>query len=990
MSKTIQKYLKDGSLENYSINSIEDVYRMYPVENNKTIKLRISLPGKKIIIKIKIYDTNSEKQLRDEILFNEKIQSSFPDNNLVKILDIYKIDELSLKILLNKLPMKYVSDLSEFIRGEFLVMIYENYENLFHMGNDMILVNRMNQIITNTEHKTLLFFSFIANLIHYYINIHNDSNNILDMTDVDIFNIGFRYSNIKKNINITIDNVNHSIQSNVEYYENYFIELIIVDYTGIANTNKLFNVNNFMPVNNNILYKYLTENTKYPYFPIETIKNIFGDVAAYTITNLSWIEKLTWSVNSQIEYFVNLYNLYDSHKFNDTTNSKVDNTYALNILQSKILINCQDKSLKCANEEINKLMDGFNNLQLILKHPNHVNSTEIGKIPSNLSNLYRKYEDIYGSNIFGSNKGITIEEKFTRRICIARYQYSQLKTAYLVSKSILENNYDFFDKFITKQLNKMMNLFETELYTVNGKFQKELFTQHFTTMTVDFIMPPINQFEQSDFLEKSYTDMIFDFIMSIKHNGNIRNKLFIYVAFSKILHYALIRKIFLIFYVNETKSDPKILFKYGINNNRITMDHINSTEEFKFDVVAYCKKHVLNYTIIDDRYVTVKGLLPLKKDDLGTDDLKTYLFDLIDKNLKYTFLLYLYDYFKYGFHGRIRFDGNKLKHKDYILVPKNADIIYPKVDAYEYYRRSNDSISFFDRGIDTQRMSVLEMDNIFIESFKNGEPVVAGTSGHTATIILCAGYLEEMFGPDQPDRFVEFINSMKIMTMICIATMFPRKDHSIFEMYRALQLFNDPFRTNKFTCPNENINTGSCFKWLLDGTTYSVDNIKFNGNDVYTNLQNKIGKSFEYYLSPEYKRIINDVVNVFFHDNQVITSSDLVKMISTIINKKFNDINAELFIIMSIIRKEGERLWMSDAEYAYNIELKHLSIRNFVNNNYSVPEFLTNDDIFLYEDDIVTCTRSVNDIIKPVNDFDNTCLILQKIYRKLSKNVCFR
>ncbi len=51
------------------------------------------------------------------------------------------------------------------------------------------------------------------------------------------------------------------------------------------------------------------------------------------------------------------------------------------------------------------------------------------------------------------------------------------------------------------------------------------------------------------------------------------------------------------------------------------------------------------------------------------------------------FLLYLYEDFKYGSSGRIRFDWNKVKPKDYILLPQSESILYPDMDIYEFYRK---------------------------------------------------------------------------------------------------------------------------------------------------------------------------------------------------------------------------------------------------------------------------------------------------------------
>lgn len=999
MNNTIDLFIENNVLLKFDIDLTDiSFYRIYPINDDKTIKLRISslhhsnfiherIKHNKIIVKIKILDDITVQNTKNEIIFNQKIQTDMPSNNIPLIFDIYKIDALSLKYILNKLPTRYIIDLLEFIRGEFLFIIYENYENLFHMGNDMMLINRMNQISTHIEDKILLFYSFLFYLVYYY-------NNEFDMSGVDIFNIAFQYVNLEEHINILSNRNINNITTTIKTDNHYFIKPIIVDYVGKIGKKNLFDVNKFMPFDNVVLYKFITENIKYPYLPIELIRNIFGDVPAYIITNLSWINANITDVNSQINYLSQTYDIYRNAKYTPIDKfmkkSKfVNNIKQLNDQQFNILMKCDDLTLSCMNKEFLKKINEYTNLEIVIKSPVDTNITNIGKIPENLVNFFRKYKNTYGTDIFGSNDNISVLEKFIRRICLSRYQYSQLKYAYLIAKSILEDNYDFFINFLIKQMNNIFSMFKEQLYIVNGIFRKDIFVLHFLTLTTDFTIPSINKFEHSIFLEESYIDVIYDFIDGIIKKGNIRNKLFIYLAFSKMLHYTLIRKLFLIFFTRENNMDTNILFKYGINNNKITMNVLQETN-FNFDVDVYCREYGLNFNLISYRYHIIKELVPLKKDDIGTDNLKTYLFDVLDKNIKSVFLLYIYEDFKYGTTSRVRFDWNKIEPKDYILIPKYNNIIYPPVDIFEFYRQKNNYISFLDRGVDTQRMSVYDKDNIFIESYRKGEPVLAGASGHTADILLCLGYFEKS------DNLFIFLNAMKIMILICVSVMFPRKDHSIFEMYRALQLFNKPFGTSVFTCPEKNSKIGSCFRWLLTENYYELNyngiDYNFNGNKIYQKLDN-MGRSFEYYLSVPYRHFIKDIVNIFYTEKEnKININDLINNIAETKKyfKDFNHFNRELFIIMSIMRHEGKKLWMDDAEYAYNIELKHISMRNFINNNYPIPSIFTNDDIFLYEDNIVTCTRSVDDIIKPFDDFDNNCLILQKIYRTLSIAKCFR
>lgn len=1081
MKRTIKNFLT-GSItyfdtEKYFSNPNLYYYRIYPVEDNKTIKIRVSTTDNtiihpeinktKIILKIKILEDSIVRSLRKEIITNRNARKQLhskgnlryvpatsrnPSNTdtyssgidissssssvnisgdssgktssndlsnmsskssnesltdyfepnpfeldkpsttinrisktkyISKIIGVYRLNAKSFKTILNNLPNKHILDLSEFIQGDFLLSIYNNYENIYYVRNDFMLMNKLHTTIPLEINRNRLFFSFLFLLFYLHQNNYNTLN-------VELFNIGLSHNNSDKLVSLKTIKGRRTVPLTINYEHGGYIEPILIDYVAMSNGQQnVFKLSNFMPFDNSVLYKNITDDTKYPYLPIDLIKKTFGTISSYVMENLCWIAKSPTSteisvIDKQILYLLDMYDLFNGVPL---SNNNITNVANYNMVQTNIIMNCHGDVSKCFQYNTNNLINDLDNLEVTILPPDNTNPTKLRMIPDDLKKLYQIYNNQYGIKIFGpikSTNDIDIKmEIFTRRVCLSRYWYSQLKNSYLVSRTILEDNYNFFEAFLDEQINKLMNLIQQELYTIDGKFQVEIFVYHFLSLSTDYILPSINNFDYSNYLEESYVTMIYDFITSIISNGNIRNKLFVFLALSKIIHLSMIRKIFMVFYVKENSNNSSELLQHGINNNKITMDKFDENIHFEFDANIYCQQRGLNINLIEYRYTILKELVPLKQNDIGTNNLGYYLFRLLDNNIKHTYVLYMYEDFKYCILGRIRFDKNKVPFKDYTYIPKNQNILYPKMDLYEFHKKHNEYVAFLDRGMDTQRMSVLDHDNIFIESFRQGEPVLSGASGHTADILLCAGYLE----PSNSDRF---INKMKLMTILCVSVMFPRKDHSIFEMYRALQLFNKPMKTNEFTCPVENINTGSCFKWLLSDIVYNVGDNQLIGNQIYNTLTNRLNRSFEYYLSPKYYKIIEKIIEQFYKPtSQNININKFANDIRNIIyDQQFNNINDELFIIMTIIRREGNKIWMNDAEYAYNIENKHISMRNFIDGNYSLPDFFTDDDIFLYEDNVITCTRSIYDFVKPVNSFDNTCLILQKIFWEASKPQC--
>jgi hypothetical protein len=832
------------------------------------------------------------------------------------------------------------------------VTVYENHEYLFEKNDRHILHFR--NINMNMNEKTSSFFDLMLEIIR----LCDDK----VVNNLDIFNIVIK-NNEESNLSFAL----------VDY--NTLGKLQVNNGSSFNNFLKNNCLNNFLADNINILNnkrilsKILENGNIYYYCPSDIIKKIFGKIAYYIIINIA-------TCKNKYEYLLQKKSVYDHHilskKMSNTQNIKINNLNDLENIQFVEYLNCikQEDTFRCLNNKMINYMDKIYDM--------YITNNKLNDQYLRIDNVEIDYKYI---NSHGKKLNLQLNNdkinKLIRRIVILRFQYSQLKHGYELSSNLIKSNYDFFDKYLDNYLKKVLNLFETEIYTQNGLFNKELFCNNFITLTTDFPLSNFTKLTNIHYFRDLYYESIYNYVIGIIKNGNIRNKLFVLLTFSKMLHYMLIRKLFIVIYVNKNPKNLKrdeIFSKYGISNI-ITID--NSTTTIIFDIENYCLKKGLNYALISYRYNIVNTLLNQKKKDIlqlaGYNendelDMKFYLFDILDKNIKASFLLYMYENYKYGYTGRIFFDWKKIKEKDYNYTEDK--FIFPKIDIYEPIIKNKNKIKFMDRGIDTQRLSVNDKDNSFYEAFTRGEPVLAGSSGHTADILLLVGYFEN-------NNVNMVIKPVKIMVIICIAVMFPRKDHSIFEMYNSMELFNNAFNTNIFTCPVDNQSSGNCLKWLLK-TTCDVSGKIYN-SDIYEKMIN-----CEKYLSVEYVNKIKKIILFLYENNQILLISKLVNKLDNI----FIDDDLEKFIFLSILKREIKMIDLDDREYVYNIEQKHIAIKNFIDHNLNIPTFLEDDDIFLYEDELITCTRSLYDMIRTDDDINNIYTLLQKKYGHVYGNVC--
>ena len=157
---TIKNFLANDILTDYDTSYLKnvDVYRIYPVEDERTIKLRItsksnsSIHPKKKLSKmiLKIQTLNQTSKIKAELSFTNKY---FAD-----AIDVYRLNATSLKMILARLPNRYVDDLSEFISGQYIVLVYQYYDNLYHLDANMHLYHRINQIVQSENQKFQIFY----------------------------------------------------------------------------------------------------------------------------------------------------------------------------------------------------------------------------------------------------------------------------------------------------------------------------------------------------------------------------------------------------------------------------------------------------------------------------------------------------------------------------------------------------------------------------------------------------------------------------------------------------------------------------------------------------------------------------------------------------------------------------------------------------------------------------------------------------------------
>jgi hypothetical protein len=356
-------------------------------------------------------------------------------------------------------------------------------------------------------------------------------------------------------------------------------------------------------------------------------------------------------------------------------------------------------------------------------------------------------------------------------------------------------------------------------------------------------------------------------------------------------------------------------------------------------VQDYCRINRLNYRLIIERYNAVKKIFPIKKYDVGANSFIQYLTSSIDKNMKASFLLYMYGDFKYDTAKKI-----VTNYKKKIYVDKND--IYPEIDEFEpllectNQKECEEDVFFLDRGIDWSRGSVLDYNKVYFESFKNGEPMLTGGSGHTADILISIGFLNNV-------NNVELLKIIKKFGLICVAAMFPRKDHSIYEIYRSINMFDILEGPNIWKCNDSDLSTAKYIKWLCDNDTKMTCISENTRADIC--------------LSEIYSEFIREIINlVTINRNNTVHNIatiilDYVKSYSDRLKIKESHIKKELFKTFSIIVNEEKKKSLNDSEYAYCIQKSHETLKQFYQSGMAVPDSIANHEIYLLEDESIRC-----------------------------------
>lgn len=897
MTKSLDNFIQNNSIDYYNIKNLitQDctVYRIFPGDYNDTSIFRLSYNDpylffsyeekiySKLVIKIKPLNKFTIENLKKHL----DIYSNVPNNNIHKIIGIQRINLLSYKYVLDTFPTKYVDDLSQIIYAksdtghildDYLLIIGEDYENLFHVEENMQVKPRVNAIIKDDKIKTKLFLSFLFNMINYYQ--HN-----INTSEIDIFGIGIRTVSKPNTLSIQTKKGVYQIDSTIEIAQDKYLEPIITKCLNQKNHRDIINLDYFLPYGNYVLYKNFTKDFLYPYISSDIIKDTFGNMAAYIIESFGSVIRYTEDVNDHIDYIMNVYTILNKPT-TKIDSDNITNTYILNLLQTDLLSKCQDNSYLCLRDKMDVIVHKNPNLLVEMNSPLEINPSNIGKIPMDDQVLFNKYNNTYGIKIFGDNKNLPKKEIFSRRICLTRYQYASLKTTYSISQKIIQNNYQFFDAFIGTQIKNLMSLICDNLYTVNGYFHQNKFISDFLELTSNFEIPILHKFEKPTFHFGVYANMVYQNINDIINEGTIINKVMLFHGLSQVIHYALIRKLFMVLLVDDLGLDPSILIKYGICNDDITLDTVSPNDHF--DLKSYCKKHHINYRMVTYMYQTYKRDIP---------DFLSYLFDDIDRDMR--------------------------------LISK---IYQPNLEQLGKIFMNGDLISFYD-----------------------------------ISSLLCIGYFS--------NDLLSNVNQIKTFSILMNSI----PHHNMAIVHLLIQIFNEPFNTNLFTHDDSE----SHFHWLLQDNqltiNYKDNTYSFNGHAAYNKIRSYDNKNNKYYLSVTFHKMISRIVDLFY-TNKTYKLHDLVSTIYNIVGDDLD--NNDLYVIMSIMRVEDEKLWMSDSEYFYNIMYRQKSMLDYINNNYNITDILTNDDL-IYNETLCACVERTQNFVKPIDTFGNTCILLQKMFK---------
>lgn len=691
-----------------------------------------------------------------------------------------------------------------------------------------------------------------------------------------------------------------------------------------------------------------------PYLPFDMINKAFGNAGEYLMHNYFYLTR-SKNETEDIDYLNDVSKLLEKVFREEEYDITVNPLYMIYNAQLLQIIN-GEKNIRINYDKVIPINGYYNYIKNI--------------IPLNEANNYNLLYGT-GNELYGSNTGLNTVDYLMRRICIARYQDALLGNSTKIAKCILHGDStsnELLDRAIVRILAFLYehyNIDPTDLHNINVETSElttniveniDTFVTDFTNITTDY---KLGLNESSFFLKKKRLLQIRKFLQNIQLTGNIRNKLFMLLSYSKLFHYKVIRKIFII--LNNIEED----------NNHFVYDKSQYSmfgkEPYTEKTIEdYCTKNGLHYTLIKKRYIAVKNIFPIKKYDVGADSFIQYLTTSIDKNIKASFLLYMYGDFKYDTAKKI-----VTNYRKNIYVDKNE--LYPEIDVFEPLlectnkKECENNIFFLDRGIDWSRGSVLDYNKVYFESFKNGEPMLTGGSGHTADILISIGFLNNVDNE-------ELLEIIKKFGLICIAAMFPRKDHSIYEIYRAINMFDILEGPNIWKCDDYDLNPAKYIRWLCN-----------NGDKMECIREHTRA---DICLSQIYSDFVKHIINlVEFNKNDTVNNIatkilDDVRSFSHSLKISDAHIKKELFKTFYIIENEEKKKLLNDSEYAYCIQKSHETLKQFYQSGIPVPDSIANHEIYLFEDEYIRCRYKKQNYFYAGNSILNLYIALKCYFQE--------
>jgi hypothetical protein len=780
------------------------------------------------------------------------------------------------------------------------------------------------------------------------------------------------------------------------------------DYSIISSFERMNNIDEAVSIN------YSTK--KFFYYPAEIIRYLFTDVSEYIF--LLAVDALKNGIDNDhaekmIMDKIQLARVY----YTDNSSIKISEFIAV---VPKTVFDYVDRY-----QYVNKLKNKED-------ENDYYATAKIKQIPVGVIIENTRTSKIYDDSVQGQQEslnGIKIGEKlsvrkyvdgqkkngeYIMRILVNRYQFELLSNSKKIAKNVIDQQYGFFNNLLNYHIKKAYYIIQSCI-SVSGTFSKESFLRLFLKLTTDFDFEKNVLDQKSAYVVRKNIELVDGFITGVMQDSNIRNRLFMLLNFSKIIHYTLIRKLFMVQYlINQIEKKATNLDSDSIINNYFDIclrhgidfqDSIITFDDFTqkyekidrkeigkiielFDIQNCCRSYNINYKILLRRYLIMEELIVLKSDDTGTDNLGVYLFDVLDKNQTKSFMLYMFEDYKYGTYGRIR-----LPRKTNAPIYNDNDI-YPPIDDFEFkeYDKINHVNRFSDRGIDTQRFSVYDKDNIFREAYGKGEPLLTGVSGHTADLLILIGLLNNEI-EDDVDHAEKMLRVIKCFTLLCIAAMFTRKDHSIFEIYRSISLFKTMYEGNKgdiFKCPENKYINGECLEWLYsDIEGFSYKGFSINEKKIKSVMRSNLTPTN--YLSNAYADAVREIVGVLDKGDNT-TFGKLCEQIVSIMRAYVgslkldkekiidNDVYKELFFLFLVMRYEYLKKDLNDVDY-----IRWMNHINILEKKYResgiIPYELEKYNYYRYEDNVNVYNLYRSDVM-PMNTKENLIKMLINYFCK--------